>query len=54
MRQGASGGSSGRGSSSRKHRPKAASDETAIGRDPEVRTWRLEREANAAGAEDLA
>ena len=26
----------------------------AIGRDPEVRAWRLEREANAAGAEDLA
>ncbi len=26
----------------------------AIGRDPEVRAWRLEREANAAGSEDLA
>ena len=26
----------------------------AIGRDPEVRSWRLEREANAAGSEDLA
>ena len=26
----------------------------AVGRDPEVRSWRLEREANAAGSEDLA
>ena len=26
----------------------------AIGRDPEVRAWRLEREAAAAGLEDLA
>jgi len=26
----------------------------AIGRDPEVRAWRLEREANGAGSEDLA
>jgi glutamate carboxypeptidase len=26
----------------------------AIGRDPEVRSWRLEREAAAAGLEDLA
>ena len=26
----------------------------AIGRDPEVRAWRLEREAAAAGSEDLA
>jgi glutamate carboxypeptidase len=26
----------------------------AIGRDPEVRSWRLEREARAAGSEDLA
>ena len=26
----------------------------AIGRDPEVRSWRLEREATAAGSEDLA
>jgi glutamate carboxypeptidase len=27
---------------------------TAIGRDPDVRSWRLERESNATGSEDLA